>query len=70
MDFDLNVDIDETLDGLIPSREEADDQEERVAAERPGAVDIQESSDPLEERGEHQWLAREQPPASWQRGEP
>jgi len=50
MDFDLEVDLDETLDGLIPSREEADDYEERAAAERLGAVDIQESSDPLGER--------------------
>ena len=50
MDFTLDVDLDETLDGLIPSREEADDQEERAEAERPGSPDIQESRDPLEDR--------------------
>ncbi|WP_459193649.1 hypothetical protein [Halosimplex sp. J119] len=50
MNFDLDVDLDSTLDGLIPSRGEADDQEERAEAERPGSADIQESSDPLEER--------------------
>jgi len=52
MDFDLDIDLDRTLGGLIPSREEADDQEERAAAERPGSADIQESTDPLEERAQ------------------
>ncbi|WP_436924742.1 hypothetical protein [Halosimplex amylolyticum] len=50
MNFDLDVDLDETLGGLLPHREEADDQEERAAADRPGSADIQESDDSLEER--------------------
>mgnify|MGYP000698830835 CR=1 FL=1 len=51
-DFDVEVDPDRGLDGLIPRRSETDDQEAREDAGRPGAHAVQEASDPLDERAQ------------------
>ncbi|MFC7195372.1 hypothetical protein ACFQL4_13160 [Halosimplex aquaticum] len=51
MEFELDVDTDASLDGLIPRRSESDDQDERAEADRPGSSDIQGETDPLAENG-------------------